>query len=110
MNFNYKDLTIIQKKKFSELHSNYHKLLNTMQHYNKDIRNNEIILRFMELNETIDKFNSDLIYLKEEIFLEEMNHKELKKSQKKKIKDIEKDNKAIQTFLPLIIMYRNFLN
>ena len=113
MNISYKELKTIEKNKFASLHSNFHKLINTIQKYeNSDttIRNTELIYRFMEVNELIDKLNSSIIYLKEDILIEELEEKYLTKKNKKKIKEIDNDNKAIKTFLPLILMYRTLLD
>lgn len=106
MNISYKELFSIEKNKFSSLHSDFHKLLNTISKYDNNIRNTELIYRFMELNELIDKLNSSVICLKEEILIEEQ---QMKKTNKKKIKEIQNDNKAIKKFLPLIFMYRTLL-
>ena len=110
MNVSYEELIKIEKNKFSSLQSDFHKLINTLSKYNKKINNNKLIFKFMELNEQIDKLNSDLICLRDDILIEEMENKYLKKNEKKKIKEIENDNKAIKTFIPLILMYRTLLN
>lgn len=110
MNIHYENIMLIEKSKLSSLQSNFHKLLNTINLYKGPVKNNEIVLKIMELNELIDKLDSDIIHLKEDILLEEMETKYISKYNKKKIKEIENDNKAIQTFLPLIFMYRTLLN
>ena len=63
------NLYTIEKKKFNEFHSSFHKLLNSIknvQDKNSTFKNKDpILLEFMEINEIIDILQSKVIHLTE---------------------------------------------
>ena len=108
------NLYTIEKKKFNEFHSSFHKLLNSIknvQERNTILQNKDsILLKVMEINETIDSLQTKVIHLRET--LETTIHNDIPNSKKNKlaIENIQKDNKAIRDLIPLLFLYRMSLD
>lgn len=108
------NLYTIEKKKFNEFHSSFHKLLNSIknvQEKNSTFKNKDsILLEFMEINETIDILQSKVIHLTETLETTIHNDKPNSKKNKLVIENIQKDNKAIKDLIPLLFLYRMSLD
>jgi hypothetical protein len=95
---------IEEKKLFSGLQSNSHKLLNTLKK-NKIVNNSNNFQQLLEINNLIDILNSKIINLNENINIEPN-----RKGNLNIIKTINNDNKAIKDIIPILFMYRLLLN
>jgi hypothetical protein len=108
------NLYTIEKKKFNEFHSSFHKLLNSIknvQEKNSTFKNKDpILLEFMEINEIIDILQSKVIHLTETLETTIHNDKHNSKKNKLAIENIQKDNKAIKDLIPLLFLYRMSLD
>ena len=93
------DIKIIEKNKFSDLQSNFHKMLNKLD--NKNI-NREQYLKLLEINKNIDILLSNIIDFNDTSII---NNKKLNN----KIKEIENDNRVINDLIPIAFIYRMLL-
>lgn len=94
-----------EKKKLSNLQSNYHKLLNNLKKYT--IKNNSSNFELLlEINNLIDILNSKIIELNENFTLNKGNSI----GNLHRINTIHNDNKVIKDLIPILLMYRLLLN
>ena len=93
------NIKIIEKNKFSDLQSNFHKMLNKLD--NKNI-NREQYLKLLEINKNIDILLSNIIDFNDTSII---NNKKLNN----KIKEIENDNRVINDLIPIAFIYRMLL-
>ena len=92
------DITKIEKKKFSDLQSNFHKMINKL---GKNDISKEQYSKLLEINKNIDILISNLINFNDTINTENID---------KKIKTIENDNQVINDLIPIALMYRMLLD
>lgn len=108
------NLYTIEKKKFNEFHSSFHKLLNSIksiQEKNSTFKDKDaILIEVMEINETIDLLQSKVIHLTETLETTIHNDTDNSKKNKLAIENIQKDNKAIRDLIPLLFLYRMSLD
>ena len=106
------NLYTIEKKKFNEFHSSFHKLLNSiksLQEMEPNFQKNDVIVhKVMEINEDLDSITSKVIHLKELIYssIDKPDPSFKYMDNKSYIKMIEHDNRAIKDILPLLFLYR----
>lgn len=103
----------LEKRKLSEIQSNYHKLLNSFKQINsfdtlEETKKNNILESIMDINSVSDILISKIIYLNEYLF----THQEPTENKHNLhiIKSFQNDDKAINDLIPLLLMYRMMLN
>lgn len=91
-----------EKIRFSSLHNNFHKLLNTIKNgpTNQNNMSEDHIYKLLEINELIEILESKIIDFNE-------NNSCLNDTEKS---NILKNNKVLNDLMPLFIMYRTILN
>jgi hypothetical protein len=98
---NKEDLIDIEKTYFSSIHSNFSKFINNIKNPNKSLDSNilkKIIILNKKFNE-IDNLLQNINFSKEICFNIE-----------NELEEYEKNDKAIQQFLPYILYYRMLLD
>ena len=92
----------IEKTKLSSLQSSFHKLLNRLK--NTSNNSEQCMSKLIIINDLIERLEANIIQLNEsfdlntETKLDSLDNKELLR--------IDKDRNTLNTFLPLILMYR----
>ena len=97
----------IEKRKLSNLQSNFHKLLNSLKSLNSLNSLNPLnIEKLLEINTDIDILISKIINLNESIFINTNINTNTNTKIETKIETINNDNKALDAILPILLMYR----
>ena len=102
---NYTELISIEKKHFSNIHSEFDKftkLIKLLKHNN--CLSSETLEKIIILNKHMQEITTNLMDINNDI--KNTNTKKNKKNNKNMIDGYEKNEKAINAFLPYILYYR----
>ena len=96
-----KEIIDIEKSHFSNLHSNFSKFINNIKNPNKSLDSNTL-KKIIVLNKKFNEIDN---------LLQNINFsKEMGDNIENELEEYEKNDKAIQQFLPYILYYRMLLD